>query len=143
MAIGAKRNETRSRLWHLNCDLSICSAKLYWNSNVPDAALPALRWLWHYREKFSSYGSNVKDLYDSMPFGKVVAVVHAQSGKASHLFGENELTQQEHELGDYSAGRFIYETGLLRPLKVPVAVSGFQGLFNLPADVEAKVMAQL
>jgi hypothetical protein len=143
MAIGAKRNETRSRRWNYTGDLAICSALFIWRDRVPDEAMPALARLWENRAQFPGYHSNVKDLYDSLPFGKVLCVVHCNGVQPSHLFGEAELTQQEFELGDYSANRWIYPTGLLRRLVEPVAVRGHQGLFDLPADVDAKVRARI
>jgi hypothetical protein len=126
MALALKRNETRPRRWMtLNCDVAICAAMR--TLDTDGLALARL------------HGIPV----NGMPFGKVLCVVFMQSAQPSHLFGEAELTPMEYQFGDYSAGRWIYTTGLLRRLTEPVPVIGRQGLFNLPPDVEANVREQL
>lgn len=126
MALGLKRNETRGVRWStLGCDIAICAAKRPIDQD--GLALARLH--------------NISLV--AMPFGAVVCVVFMQNPKPSHLFGDAELSPQEYALGNYEPGRWIYETGLLRRLDKPIHVIGRQGIFNLPADVEAKVKSQL
>lgn len=151
ISIGAKQNETRPRPWAYVGDVVICSAKLCWKNNVPDYAIPALQWLWKFRDQFPGYNSNVRDLYMSLPFGSVVCVVEKydciQTGNfifaAEALLPKRPITRQEYELGDYTPGRFAYPTRNCRRLKTPVAVIGRQGFFTLPPDVEVAVRRQL
>ena len=46
-------------------------------------------------------------------------------------------------LGDYSPGRFAFALRNVRKLKEPVEARGFQMLWTVPPDVEARVRAQL
>ena len=151
MSIGAKLNETRPRPWAFKGDVAICSAKLCWKNEVPDYAIPALTWLWKFRDQFPGYHANIHDLYLSLPFGSVLCVVEKTECVptsrfkicAEALLPNRPITQQELELGDYTPGRFAYTTTNCRRLKMPVPVIGRQGFFSLPPDVEAAVRVQL
>lgn len=145
MAISAKFNETRSRPLAYNGDIAICSTKEVWRNKVPDYAREALGWLWAFKKSFPYYGSNVRDLYYSLPFGKVLCVVDKFGCISTYDDNgdDRSLTRQELELGDYSAGRFYYPTRNCRPLVTPIPVRGMQGLFTLPPDVEKAVRLQL
>ncbi len=132
MAIGAKRCETRSRRWAYRGDLAICSTKR-------SAHQEETRLCGYAREN----GFDIS-CYPSFPTGVVVCVVRvfacyeSQSDYVKRMCGHVERM-----FGDYSFGRFIYFTDNLRRLRTPIPVTGRQGLFNLPSDVEAKVMEQL
>jgi hypothetical protein len=148
VACGAKVNETRPRPWAYKGDVAICSAKPCWKNDVPDYAIPALQWLWKFKDQFPGYYSNVHDLYMSLPFGAVLCVVEKTGCASTNDDNGYEhrsacLTSQELALGDYSADRFYYPTRNCRRLKTPVPVIGRQGFFNLPPDVEAAVRKQL
>lgn len=145
MAIGVKRNETRVRPWIYDGDVAICAAKQKLGDSVPDSYVKALQHLWSYRSIVGGYASNIKDLYYSLPFGAVVCVVNktgchrTESVLMEHL--SNGFT--ELECGDYEPTRFYYPTTNCRRLKTPVPVVGRQFVFDLPPDVEAKVLATL
>ena len=53
------------------------------------------------------------------------------------------LSPLEEACGNYGPGRMAWSLGALRRLAAPVPCRGRQGLFDLPADVEAQVRAQL
>lgn len=55
------------------------------------------------------------------------------------------LTAQERVFGNYAPDRFgwLTESSMLKRLVTPVPCLGRQGIVNLPADVEAAVMAQI
>ncbi len=139
MAIGVKKNETRSWPTSYRGELAICSSKHVWKTEVPDGAVPALRVLWEHRTDFPFYAGNVKDLYDALPRGRVVAVVRLDDCVGT-VHGFSDL---EKALGDYTYGRAVWRTTQLRRLKEPVPVVGRQGLFDLPPEVEAAVRRQL
>jgi len=144
MAIGAKVNETRSRAWDYKGDVAIHAAKLFWKNGAPDYAIPALTQLWLHRHKFPGTHRDVEALYKSLPFGAVVCVVE-KTGCISTNDDNGEdrsLTALEVKLGDYSANRFYYPTRNLRRLKVPVIVSGSQGVWELPSHIENLVQDQ-
>ena len=134
MALGAKRYETRSWPTKHRGDLAICAARKQ----------PTLEEL----------GGDQK-LYEAtwgVPYGAILCVVDVYECVESRLFikGADKallplcvLSEQEAEFGDYTPGRWVWMTRNLRPLKKHIPVIGRQGIFNLPADVEAKVRAQL
>jgi len=125
MERGLKRNETRRTFWHLNCDVAICAAR----RPLDTIGLSVAR------------DNNISLV--GMKFGFVLCVVFMKSPIVSDNFTQDDLTQLERSLGDYSSCRNVYQTENLRVLREPVPVIGRQGIFNLPADVEAKVREQL
>jgi len=80
--------------------------------------------------------------YTALPFGCVVAVVQV-SVHGSIEFWSDSVSETDRALGDFSKGRFVMGLSKVRRVKNPVPVIGRQGLFNLPAEVEAQVRAQL
>lgn len=145
MAIGAKINETRSWPIAYRGDLAICAAKAYWRNNVPGYAENALMRLWSFRDKFPGYHGNVKDLYDSLPFGMVTCVVTKTNCLSTNDDNgdDRSLTALELDLGNYSADRFYCPTTNLRKLIELVPVKGRQGLFNLSDSEAESVRCQL
>lgn len=144
MAAGLKRNETRGRPWSFVGDVAICAAALRWRTDVPNYAETALCRMWEHRKLFGDF-KGIKELYDSLPFGKVVCVVRKTGCVPTS--GDNgddrSLTPLELDLGDYSPGRFYYPTADLRPLVRPVGVRGGQFVFDLDPGTEAAVRRQL
>lgn len=143
MAIGAKVNETRPRPLDYQGDIAICATRLRWFRNFPEYAIDALRWLWFHKDSFPGYHANIRDLYLSLPFGKVVAIVTKTGCIQVTDEWKPKLSLQEEQLGDYRPGRFYYPTTNLRPLKNPVSVLGRQSLFELPPIVLAEVLKEL
>lgn len=145
MAITVKRNETRGRPWSYHGDVAICAAKQKLGDDVPDSYRQALLQLWDHRSLVGIPAKDIQELYYALPFGAVVCVVQktgchrTESILMEHLSnGFNEL-----ECGDYGPNRFYYPTTNCRRLKTPVPVVGRQFVFDLPPDVEAKVLATL
>jgi hypothetical protein len=62
-----------------------------------------------------------------------------------HWAGNCRLPPEQPELtfGDYAPGRYAFEMENIRPLAEPVLCRGAQGLWLLPAEVEAAVEAEL
>lgn len=145
MAIGAKLNETRGWACAYSGDIAICSTKEIWRNDVPEYAVKALERLWMFKHKFPGYNANIRDLYFSLPFGKVVCVVEKYGCISTNNDNgdDRSLTELELDLGNYEPNRFYYPTRNLRPMKNPISVIGRQGLFNLPPAVEAEVLRQL
>lgn len=143
MAIGAKKNETRGRLTHFRGDLAICSAK----KKIKPADLPLEVHAW--MRKNLEGGEDIKKILDDLPYGKVLCVVRVFDCREGFVVWSNGLSENEQALGyyvdvhNYPCDRWAWMTDNLRKLAEPVDVSGFQGFFELPADVEAKVRAQL
>ena len=135
MQVGAKTIETRGRLTHVRGELAICATKTFRGGFDIPTGMAMLAALKSFVPKGEPPIVNKWDL----PYGVVVCVVE--------LYGclpvERALYDPEEHFGDYSKGRFAWLTRNCRRLKTPVPVTGHQGFFNLPPDVEAKVRAQL
>lgn len=146
MAIGAKRNETRGWRWDHIGDVAICAAAKKLGNDVPEDWLPVLSRMYSCRDQIiPGFCSDTRDLYYSLPFGKVVCIVNKYGCSSTNDDNSHDhsLTPMELALGDYSAGRFYFLTRDSRRLKTPVPVTGRQGPFDLPPDVEAAVRAQI
>lgn len=128
MEEGIKRVETRSWPMHWYGDLVICSSKRKLDALGYEVAIqngvPVIGLLY-------GFALCVVEIYDCVPTGDALPALKAAGAVA------------EMDLGDYTPGRFAWLTRNCRRLALPVPVVGRQGLFDLPADVEAKVRAQL
>lgn len=80
----------------------------------------------------------VANLVDCVPTANVDAPHH---GTATWRAGNRwwVLTDQERAFGDYSQGRYAWLLADVRRLERPVLARGAQGLWTLPADVQAAV----
>lgn len=118
MALGIKRNETRSWPTSYRGDLVICAAK---------RKIDPLSW--RLVELFGIPFETFKPAY-----GMAVCIVEVYACCRTDLL--SELPQIEQSLGDYTAGRWAWRTRNLRKLATPIPVAGRQGLFEveLPAN---------
>lgn len=113
MAVGLKRNETRSWWTPHRGDLVICSAKRKPTGEVERAILAdiGLRAI----HLPLGYALCVVDLFQCIPVNFI-----------------NQMpTGDEYKLGDYSPGRFVWRTRNLRTLKQPIPIIGRQGFFEV------------
>ena len=151
---GQGERKTLNRLTHVRGDIAICST-LTWDvslaqrsgtARVPQIAIcSTLTWD---VSGFSQGGailarSKLQEFVGGpLPHGLVLCVVEICDCLPVEKCG---VTPNEHEwyFGDYSAGRFAWLTLQLPTPETPVPVKGHQGWFNLPPDVERKVIAQL
>lgn len=125
MAAGAKRNETRSWPTNYRGDLLICSAKRQpTRKELPDKEL-------YFQAMQVPYGMAlcVVQLYDCVP----TSIFHAPTNR--------DITAEEMEAGDYTAGRYAWLTRNLRTFTRPFPVTGMQGLFDVSdAVIEAATL---
>lgn len=85
------------------------------------------------------------------PLGAVVAVAWIeecyQVGRKGSLFAHGTTrplpTGNDLAFGDYTPGRFAWRLTKIRALPTPLPCRGMQGLWTVPADVEAAVWAEL
>lgn len=112
MALGLKRNETRSWSHGHRGDLVICSAK----------------------RKMDQLGFNLclqhKIPLQEIRYGYALCIVEVTGTVLTDSIAEMTLNETEYALGDYSYGRFAWITTNLRPLK-PFPVIGRQGFFEV------------
>lgn len=85
------------------------------------------------------------EVLQELPFGKIVAVVDLHDCLRTETLQEyhDHWINAEAHFGNFDLGRFGWLTRNLQRLKQPVATRGFQSFWNLPADIEAQVRAQL
>jgi len=119
MAIGAKRNETRSWETSHRGPLAIHAAKK-WNRELSDVCGT---------EPFSSRLASVGMGAHDLPFGAIVCTVKLVD--CIRITSANAPTGDERAFGNYTPGRFMWITEELQLLPLPIAYSGHQGLFNV------------
>jgi hypothetical protein len=139
MAAQLKRNETRGWRKNFRGELVICSSK---QRRWPSYASAAMGWLWSERDRFPGCHGNLKDLFYSLPFGCALCVVRVVDCVPVESI-EASLGLRERALGDYSPGRFAWQTEMVKVLRVPVPVLGRQGLFNLKPEEARRVKEQM
>lgn len=163
VAIGAKRYETRSWSTTYRGEIAIHAAKgitsiggkegfydLCMSTPFKDTLCKCPSLLAAAKLNALSTGSLIvtpKHVFDSLPMGAIVAVARlGEIYSTNALFSVDSLPEtgsNEEEFGDYSANRFAWELLDVRPLKAAVPCKGALSIWDVPADVEAKVRAQL
>jgi hypothetical protein len=147
MAVGAKCIETRHWPTAFRGELAICTAKR--RPRAEELSAACARWV---MEKLGPPANidgemRLQDVLDGLPRGKVVCVVNLHDCVPTEAFQGlspvHWLEEMESDLGNYGPERFAWLTSDCRRLREPTPVIGRQGLWNLPADVEARVRAQL
>lgn len=135
MAAGEKLNETRSWATSYRGPLAICAAKR--RMKFPDLCLARMYLDAVSQPLYSGYVLCVVELYDCVPTSEFH--MNPQTGTPA----KRSLSQAEWDFGNYEPGRYAWLTKNRVRLNARVRVIGRQRLFNLPAEVEAKVQAQL
>src|SRR6185503_2640203 len=101
MAIGLKKNETRSWFTQRRGDLTICSSKkLLKPQEVPDRVA---FWLWANRHHFPGYHGNFADLLASLPRGKALCIVNLLDCLPTNRL---HVVEPEIDLGNYMPDRY-------------------------------------
>ena len=122
VAVGAKKNETRSWPTSYRGPLAIHAAKTmqgwYVNVDTHDRHLRILK----------RFG--VTCAIHSVPYGKIIAVCNLVNCYAMDAL-DFDVSELEKDLGDYSPGRFAWILGDVWKLKYPVDCRGRQGLWNV------------
>ena len=130
MYLGLKANETRSWPTSYRGDLAICAAKR--------------KMTFLERELYVAFvAPATKNTPHLLPYGCVLCVVELYDCMASESFLFSNITPGERALGNYSAGRWVWCTHNLRPLKQAIPIVGRQGLWKLTPEEETAVRAQL
>lgn len=78
-----------------------------------------------------------------LPMGTVVAVVTVAGSIGTTSPAARRINSQERLVGDWSPDRYAWQLDDVRPLAIPVPVSGSQRFFYLPPCVLAKVLDQI
>jgi hypothetical protein len=142
VAIGAKRNETRSWRTTYRGPLAIHATQ-----TIPHYAVDAMS-----RDPFASVleraGYRGERRTKTLPTGAIVAVAQLVDIKVTdEFYGPSPspgvtkilLTFQEYEFGDYGPERYAWLLQHAIPLRHPVPCRGRQGLWIVPPDVERRV----
>lgn len=126
VALGLKRVETRSWSTWYTGPLAIHAAK-----GFPAAA-----------RRFAEEECALGCVPARLPFSAIVATCRLVgcwlTEEVAPIVGV-----LERRLGDYTPGRWAFELEGIRPLRKPVYCRGMLGLWRLPEEVEALVLAEL
>lgn len=138
MALGAKRNETRSwpaisgghlyRGW-----VAICAAKTQKDTESKEPLKDTFE-EWLHDPEIAVFFSDALELqWETLPFGKIVAVGWLQDSLRTEGL---EVTPLEYSLGGYGPGRYAWQFTEMWRLNVPLPVRGEQKLFDveMPAN---------
>jgi len=132
---GAKRFETRSYATRYRGELAIHASK-----HEPSCVME------HVAVSEAAQAIESSGLRSGLTHarGAIIAVADLVRVWEPDALGINQgpLSQTEHDLGDFSAGRWAWELKCIRPIS-PVPCKGAQGLWTVPADVEQLVRVQL
>lgn len=155
MAIGAKRFETRSWGTSYRGPLVICAARKQDDDSIGLAMTPPFLEALHAgRDRLPWLPKEGRvTLADYLPFGYALAVVNlveCWGVRADRMQVEHPAyvlralpPRAEQRFGDYTPGRFAWETAGARVLRQPVPVRGRQQLFDLSPEEESAVRAAL
>lgn len=120
MAINAKHFETRSWSTSFRGQLAIHAAKK-WNKELSELCGTE-----HFAHALSPPGRPTYDL----PFGAIVGIVDVVD--CVMITKDNTPDYPERAFGDYTPGRFMWETQLVCRFIKPIPFNGAQGLFEVP-----------
>jgi activating signal cointegrator 1 len=146
IALGAKRIETRSWQTSYRGELAIHAGK-----GLGEFGSEAELWIRCLTDPFRAVltaGGYANP--GQLPRGKIVAVVDL--GDCVPTVGDGHIecrglpdrvSAQERAFGNYARGRFGWLLDALKTLPEPVPCRGAQGLWNVPAEVQAQIRAQL
>lgn len=126
MAIGAKRNETRSWPTHYRGWIAIHAAKgfprgcrdLCYRQPFAEALL---------RAGITSWGA--------LPLGAVLAVVFLSDCVSTRSVCRGQMDDSERAFGDYSDGRYAFLTHSVRRVRAPIPMKGALGIWKLPRSI--------
>ena len=132
MAIGAKKNETRSWATSYRGPLLIHAAEK-WNKDLANTCRQKPFCSVLATEKTNQPGRFYfsDSLTDILSFGSIIAVVDLCN--CIKINSSNRPTGNELLFGDYICGRYMWQTQNLRRIK-PVRYRGEQRLFEIPDD---------
>jgi hypothetical protein len=161
IAIDRKHYETRSRHTKYRGLLAIHAGKsefhltlLQGDPRTQEAVIQAFGG-WSNETRTAAYG--LSEYYHNMPYGKIVAVAelvecwqiirdidHAllckPTTKGEKCCKPFRVDGDEFLFGDYRAGRYAWELANVKPLADPIPFRGQQGLWNVPPDIEQRIM---
>ena len=83
-----------------------------------------------------------------IPRGGIVAVVLLTDCRETtdcdrYLGSRHWMTRKPQDFGDYSEGRYVWETKLLLVCKPHIVCRGYQGVWNVPANIAAVLQEKL
>jgi activating signal cointegrator 1 len=135
VARGLKRNETRGWRTPYRGEMAIHAAK-------------TTEEIYSYRLKLAEAGviASLDDPDDfpkedaDWPLGKIIAVATLKDVVPAHTVRAG-LSRMERAFGNYEGKRFAWILADIRALREPVACRGYQWLWDLDAETEARVRA--
>lgn len=129
MEIGAKTNETRSWATKYRGPIAIHAAKT-WNQTLHATATQGP---FFSEIKKAMGGLAACSPRERLPFGAILCVVTLTD--CVQITPDNTPVGNEFDFGDYTPGRFMWQTTLVRRFPKPIPWKGGQRLFRVPLSV--------
>lgn len=123
LAHGKKRVETRSWATRHRGPVLIHASKK-WNQQLADLCR---------QPPFRSTIAEIGRAFE-FEFGALLGIANIHDCRQAAEWSP-QVSDVERAFGDYSVGRFCWLMDGFRPFAVPIPYRGFQGLFDVPADV--------
>jgi hypothetical protein len=128
IATGAKHWETRSWPTSFRGEVAIHASKGY------------PKWA----REFAAETVGNRVVPHEPPLGKIVCVCYLSACcETRSLVLSEAISEQEQAWGDYAEGRFAFELRDVRQLRIPIPAKGALGFWNVSAELEAAIRAQL
>lgn len=138
MAIDKKRNETRSWGTSYRGPLAIHAAKK-WDKKLLEMCCKEPFYSALASERPNMGGSYYFDDLCKMilPFGQIIAVVDLWNCyRIETTFAHKSmLSLNEYSFGDYSVGRYVWQTQNVKRLREPIPFKGKQRFFEVPDEL--------
>jgi hypothetical protein len=143
MAVGAKRIETRSWQTRYRGNLAIHAAKGFpvWAQDECTTNV-FCRALWPDLTPGKDW-QEIRHRILTLPRGAIVAYGYLAAIKPTTEITSIGISGQEEAFGDYSPGRFGWYFSAVRALPEPIECRGALSLWEVSADVEARISEQL
>jgi len=148
MALLLKKIETRGWYTSYRGEIAIHAAAV-----VPKEALYSFVDTPEAARALQPLGIKKPSQLKELPLGVIVGVAdlvgciptndaHSADRITGRVFQPPHTLSDEYAFGNYGVNRYMWFTENLRPLSVPVPVRGYQRIWNVPADIEARVRVQ-
>jgi hypothetical protein len=139
IALGLKEIETRSWATWYRGPLLIHAAKRWTRAEIDDQA----RLVHAARADCTVYESQVLAFEKRPPLGCVVALAMLGDCLSTETLIRINVPALERAFGDYSPGRFGWFLENVQALPEPIPWPGAQGLWDVPPELEQRVLAAL
>lgn len=135
LAIGAKRYETRS--WYPN--RGVVGTRIAIHAGRSTEGMEILMTDQRFSRAVWELLTAAHQPKDCFAFGAIIATAVVVDAIRTPVLESEEPGPHERDLGDWSDGRWCWQLDRVHHLATPIPCRGAQGLFDLPADIDARI----